>query len=83
MITRFEEFLDGRPPSGELAKPYLSQFLSRKPNTLARYSVLVGQFMKWYGEPLDIQIKQPKMLPQVVRGEDVAKLIEVIASRKT
>jgi len=83
VITRFEEFLDGRPPSGELAKTYLSQFLSRKPNTLARYSVLVSQFMKWYGEPLDIQIKQPQMLPQVMSGEDVGKLIEVMASRKT
>jgi len=58
VIAGFEGSLAGYPPSAELAKNYLSQFLSRKPNTIARYSVLIGQFMKWYGDPIDIKIRQ-------------------------
>ena len=46
VITKFEQFLGGYPPTVELARSYLSQFRSRKPNTVARYSVLIGQFMK-------------------------------------
>ena len=83
VVDKFEEFLGGYPPTVELAKRYLSQFLSHKPNTIARYTTLVGQFMKWYGEPLDIQIKQPKMLPQVTEPQDVSKLEAAMASRKS
>jgi integrase len=83
IITKFEEFLDGRAPSGELATAYLARFLSRKENTQARYGIIIEQFMKWYGDPIDLHIRQPKMLPQVVKGEDVAKLTATMASRKT
>jgi hypothetical protein len=64
VVTRFSQFLGDRPPSTVLATEYLSQFRDRRPNTRARYTILVGQFMKWYGEPLDVQVRQPKMLPQ-------------------
>ncbi|MCL0036467.1 site-specific integrase [Dehalococcoidia bacterium] len=83
VITAFESYLGGYPPSIELAKSYLSQFLNRKPATLARYSVLVGQFMKWYGDPLDIKIKEPKSLPQTVDTSDVDKIEDAMSSRKT
>jgi integrase len=83
VIGGFERFLDGRRPSADLAKAYLSRFLSRKPNTLARYATHIGQFMKWYGEPLDFQIKQPKMLPQITDPEGVAGVLAAMASRKT
>lgn len=83
VIGRFEEFLGGYPPTIELAKSYLSQYRPRKPNTIARYTILIGQFMKWYGEPLDIQIKQPKMLPQSIDAEDVAKVETAMASRQS
>jgi len=58
VITKFEQFLGGYPPSCELAKTYLSQFFDRKRNTIARYAVLIGQFMKWYGDPLTLYLKQ-------------------------
>jgi len=83
VIDKFEEFLGGYPPTVELAKSYLSQFRSREPNTIARYTTLIGQLMKWYGEPLDIQIKQLKMLPQVTEPKDVAKVEAAMASRKS
>ena len=83
VITKFEEFLGGRTPSVELATAYLTRFLSRKENTQARYGIIISQFMKWYGDPIELHIRQPKMLPQVVKGEDVAKLIATVASRKT
>jgi len=83
VISKFEQSLGGYPPSVELAKSYLSGFRLRKPNTLARYTVLIGQFMKWYGEPLDIQIRQPKMLPQVTGLDEVVQVTDAMASRKT
>ena len=83
VMGKFETFLGGYPPSAELAKSYLSQFRGRKPNTIARYTILVGQFMKWYGEPLDIKIRQPRMLPQTTQPEDVAKIRDAMASRKS
>jgi len=83
VMGKLETFLGGYPPSAELAKSYLSQFRGRKPNTIARYTILVGQFMKWYGEPLDIKIRQPRMLPQTTQPEDVAKIRDAMASRKS
>jgi integrase len=83
VMARFEHFLGGYPPSAELAKSYLSQFLPAKANTLARYSVLIGQFIKWYGDPLDIKIKQPKQLPQLTDPNDTDKVTVAMRGRKT
>ena len=83
VMRNYEAFLDGRPPDAELAKSYLSQFTDRATNTLARYAVLVSQFMAWYGDPLDLKIRTPQTLPPRVNPADIDKLEEAIGHRKT
>jgi len=39
--------------------------------------------MKWYDEPLDIQIKRPKPLPQMVDSRDTDKIEAAMQNRKT
>ena len=38
MLAKLKEYLNGCPPSPELAKGFLSQFANRKPRTLYRYT---------------------------------------------
>ena len=83
VLGNYEAFLDGRPPDAELANSYLSQFTVRATNTLARYAVLVGQFMTFYGDALNIKIHTPQTLPPDVNPEDIAKIEEAIRHRKT
>ena len=83
ILARFEEYLGGYPPSAELAKSYIGQFIPRKNTTAARYSIIIGQFMKWYGDPLDIKIKLPKVLPQMVDPRDTDKIIEAMSKSRS
>ena len=46
MLTRFKEYINGNPPSPELAKAFLSRFANRKPRTLYRYTQMIRVFMK-------------------------------------
>ena len=65
MLTKLKEYLNGCPPSPELAKGFLSQFANRKPRTLYRYTQMIRVFMKWYGEPMnDFRVKVPKNIPR-------------------
>jgi integrase/recombinase XerD len=83
LLGHFHSYLGQYPPSAVLAKAFLSQFQNRKANTLARYVVVINGFMKWYGEPLDIKVKVPKMLPDYVESGDIEKLIDAMRKRKT
>jgi hypothetical protein len=47
MLARFKEYLNGYPPSGTLAKAFLTQFANRKPRTLYRYAQMLRVFMRW------------------------------------
>jgi integrase len=82
-LAHFERYLGGFPPSAELAKGFLGQFVHHKTNTLARYCQIIGGFTKWYGEPLDLKVGQPKELPQVVNSGDVEKVEAAIRDRCT
>ena len=54
MVARFLlAFLNGRPPTPELAKDFLAQCANRKPNKLALYGKMIRVFMKWYSQPND------------------------------
>jgi hypothetical protein len=60
VLARFKAYLNGYPPSPELAKGFLAQYADRKPRTLYRYSQMIKVFMKWYGEPMvDFKVKAP------------------------
>jgi len=65
MLARFKEYLNGYPPSPELAKGFLAQYADRAPRTLYRYAQMLRVFFKWYGEPLEFTIKVPKSLPNI------------------
>ena len=47
----FEKFLGGHPPSADLAKQFLSQYLEREQNTRAGYYAQIAMLMKWYAIP--------------------------------
>jgi integrase len=83
MLARFMEYLNGYPPSPELAKGFLSKYANRKPRTLARYSKMIGSFIKWYGEAWDYKLKIPKTLPAYVEDSDIEKLFNVIETKRT
>ena len=84
MLVRFQEYLNGYPPSPELAKGFLAQYADRKPRTLYRYAQMIRVFMKWYGEPMDdFKVKVPKMLPPYTEDSDIAKLFAAIENKKT
>ena len=53
LLSRFHQYINGFPPSPELAKGFLSQYVDKKPRTQARYASTIKSFMKWYGEPLE------------------------------
>ena len=84
VLDRFKEYLNGYPPSPELAKGFLAQYADRKPRTLYRYAQMIRLFMKWYGEPMnDFKVKVPKTLPPYTKDSEVEKLIAVIENKKS
>ena len=83
MLNRFKQYIGAFPPTGELAKGFLSQYVDRKPRTLARYTKMIGGLMKWYGEPLDFRVKIPKSLPEYTEDDDIKKLTAVIENKKS
>jgi integrase/recombinase XerD len=83
MLNKFKEYVGAFPITVELAKGFLSQYVDRKPRTLARYTKMIGGLMKWYGEPLDFRVKVPKSLPEYTEDADIQKLTAVIENKKT
>ena len=83
MLARFKDYLNGFPPSPELAKEFLAQYTNKAPRTLYRYTQMIRVFMKWYGESLDLNIKIPKSLPPYTEDGDIEKLFYSIEQKKT
>ena len=84
LLAKFRQYLNGFPPSVELAKGFLAQYASRKPRTLARYGATIKAFMKWYGVPMDdFRVKVPKTLPPYTEDSDVDKVRQAIQNKKT
>jgi len=83
VLGRFREYLNGYPPSPELAKGFLAQYVDRKPRTLYRYAMMLKVFMKWYGEPMELKIKVPKTLPPYTEDSAIEGLRAAIENKKT
>ncbi len=83
MLHKFKEYVGAFPPTAELAKRFLSQFVNRKPRTQARYTKMIGGLMKYIGEPLDYRVKVPKSLPDYTEDSDIQKLKRVIENKKS
>ena len=83
VLGHFQGFLGEYPPSPQLAKSFLSQYIERKPTTIARYAAVLKVFLKWYGEQLDVKIVVPKTLPSYVEKSDVDRLLEAMRTKKT
>jgi integrase/recombinase XerD len=80
----FEKFLGGYPPSADLAKQFLSQYLNRKQNTRAGYYAQIAMLMKWYGDPIDdCRVSPAEEMPEVVESRDLDRIEEAIRNRKT
>ena len=84
VLTRFREHLGEHPPSALLAKGFLVQYHSKKPQTLLKYASTIKSFMKWYGEPMDsFKVTIPKTLPPYTEDSQVESLFSAIENRKT
>ncbi len=84
LLDRFNQYLNGYPPSPEFAKSFLAQYAEKRPRTLCRYGQTIKSFMKWYGEPIDdFKVKIPKTLPPYTKDSDVEKLLSTIENKKT
>ena len=84
VLSEFKNLLNGRKPSGDLAKLFLSRYSDRKPRTLYRYAQMLKVFMKWYGKPMnDLKIKRPKSLPQYIEDSDIEKLLAAVKDKKS
>jgi integrase/recombinase XerD len=75
LLARFHQYLNSYPPSPELAKGFLAQYVDRKPRTLARYGATIKSFMQWYGQPVDdFKVRIPRTLPPYTEDSDVDKV---------
>ena len=84
VIGLFERYLEGRRPSADLAKEYLSQFTDRKQNTLAGDYAQLAMFMSWYSDPIDDSSVGPEeRMPELVDSRDLDKIEEAIQNHKT
>ena len=84
ILAKFKDYLNGFPPSPELAKGFLAQYANRKPRTLYRYAQMLRVFMKWYGEPMDdFRVKIPKTLPPYTENSEIERLFSAIENKKT
>ena len=84
ILTKFSRYLNNFPPSPELAKGFLAQYVERKPRTLYRYAQMLRVFMKWYGEPMsDFRIKIPKTLPPYTKDSEVERLLSAIGNKRS
>ena len=84
ILTRFKQYLNGFPPSPELAKGFLVQYTNRKPRTLYRYAQMLRVFMKWYGEPMDdFKVKVLKTLPPYTEDSEVERLLSAIGNKRS
>ncbi len=84
ILTRFKKHLGEYPPSPELVKSFLAQYIDRKPRTLYRYAQMLRVLMKWYGEPMeDFKVKVPRSLPPYTEDAEIERLFHVIENKKT
>ena len=75
-LTEFKDYLDGCPPSPDLAKAFLTRYADKQPRTRYRYTQMIKAFMRWYGQPLDdLRVRVPKSLPPYCEDEALDKLL--------
>lgn len=83
LLSRFETFLEGRPPSTALAKRFIAQFTGA-PATILRYASTVKGFMKFYGDPLDdLKLPRPHQIPSYIEDEDYDKLLVAAGQKRS
>ena len=83
LLRTFKDFLNGEQPTPLLAKTFLSQYVSRKPNTVVTYFTYVNGFMTWFGSPLDYRPKPPHNTPPYHTREQIRSLANAIKDKKT
>ncbi len=83
-LADHKAFLDGRPPTPELAKAFLGRYASLKPRTRYRYTQMIRLLMRWYGQPIDdVKVKVPRSLPPYIEDKAIQELLKAIDCHKT
>jgi integrase len=84
VLEKFRSFIGDFPPSTDLAIQFLSRYEDRRVNTKARYAFILNAFFNHtFGQKLPLKIKQAKILPEYVPGDDIDKLLERLKSKKS
>ncbi len=83
LLNRFKDYLGEYPPSEQLAKDFLSQYIGLKPHTWYNYVGEIKRFMAWYGEEITLKIKLPKSLPRYHEDRDIETLLAVIKTKQS
>ena len=83
LLRVFKEYLKEEQPTPQLAKMFLSQYVTRKQNTVVRYFTYVNSFMTWYGAGLDYKPKAPSNVPPYHTKEQINCLVEATKNKKT
>ena len=65
------------------AYSYFSRCKHRKVNTRIRYAGYLKGLLEYIGLSFDISINRPKLLPEFVNTEDIAKLRDTLRNHKT
>ena len=83
-LAEFKEYLNGRPPSPDLAKSFIAKWVGMNSYTRYRYTHMIKSFMRWYGQPIDeVKVRVPKPLPPYIEDAVVEKLLKAIEGHKT
>ena len=83
LLNRFKDYLGEYPPSEQLAKGFLSQYIGLKPHTWYNYVGEIKRFMAWYGEEITLKTKLPKSLPRYHEDRDIEALLAVINTKQS
>jgi len=89
-LTRYYQVLDDFraslgefPPSAQLGKQFLGKWARSRPATLRKYYGIIRDFLRWYGEELNLKISVPHNLPEYVREADIEKMLNVISNKRS
>jgi integrase len=83
ILRHFEDFLGQYPPTPELGRKFLAQFVERKTTTKYRYTQIIGGFFDWYGEKLGVKVRVPRKLPEYTEERDISALLKSIETKAT
>jgi integrase len=84
ILNKLEQYLNGGPPTQELARSFLLQHSTRRPSTRRFYSRVTKEFMNWYeGLPDSAFVSPDARDDHSISREIIEHLLETVQRKKT